>query len=176
MLSIIVNAFWLIAPAYATNAFPLLLKGKKPLDFNHYLFGNRLLGDGKTIEGTTGGIIFGVFIGIVLLLFQPYLTEFLSTYNISLFQHDTLTILLLSIGAILGDIIGSFIKRRFSIPRGKSVLLLDQWDFLIFSIFLLSFYKSISVDVLIFLLIITLFLHLLFNFIAYVLKIKQVPW
>ncbi len=175
-LSTIINAFWLIAPAYASNAFPPLLKGTHPIDFRKHLFGNRLLGDGKTVEGTIGGILFGLLIGLLLLLFQRDVAMLLSKYHIVLFHHNLITISILSTCAIAGDMIGSFIKRRLSIPRGKSVPLLDQWDFLIFSLFILSFYNPVSSEIVIFLLIVTPILHLLANLIAHLFKIKQVPW
>jgi len=43
----ILQAFWFIAPAYAANAFPPLVRGKKPIDRGKKFFGNRLLGNGK---------------------------------------------------------------------------------------------------------------------------------
>ena len=38
---------------------------------------------------------------------------------------------LLGFGALLGDALGSFIKRRMGIGRGKPAPILDQIDFLI---------------------------------------------
>ena len=58
-------AIWYLLPAYAANAFPPLAKGKIPLDFGKFLGKERILGDGKTFEGTTLGLIAGLATGFV---------------------------------------------------------------------------------------------------------------
>jgi CDP-2,3-bis-(O-geranylgeranyl)-sn-glycerol synthase len=81
---------------------------------------------------------------------------------------------------MFGDIIGSFIKRRAGFERGTSVPLLDQMDFLVFALLLASFSGVFSVlftpHVIIAGFITTPLLHILTNFIAYKLGLKNVPW
>ncbi len=167
----LLHAFWLIAPAYAANAFPPLLRGKRPLDFGKYLGKNRVLGDGKTIEGTIGGAAFGVLIGVL----QSYATDHLPT-ELMLPKLALDFILLLSLGAILGDIAGSFFKRRLGIPRGKSTPLLDQLDFLVGAILLSSLVYKWDLLTIAFLLLVTPLIHLLANSFAFLLKVKRVPY
>ena len=45
---ILVEAFWLVLPAYAANGLVPLFKGKHPIDGGRRLVKNRIFGDGKT--------------------------------------------------------------------------------------------------------------------------------
>ena len=170
MLEIIINIFWLIIPAYCANFFPVLLKGKHPIDFGKkFIDGFRLFGDGKTIEGFFGGIFFGIFIGLLLIYLQPFIQQF---YTLQ-FQHNLLTVFLLTTGAISGDIIGSFVKRRFGIERGEPAPLLDQLDFLVFSLVLVSIVRNLNLYFVVFLVIITPIIHYSANLCAFLLKLKD---
>lgn len=167
----IAQAFWFIAPAYAANAFPPLIKGKRPLDFNKKLRGKPILGKGKTIEGTFGGILFGMLVGFAQLYFQPFLATF-----IPLIELSPILVILLSVGAILGDIVASFFKRRAGIRRGEPVPLMDQLDFIFGALALTFFIKKLPFFHLLLIIIITPLLHLLANGIGFVLRIKRVPY
>ncbi len=173
MLDIIINSLWLIIPAYCANIFPVLMKGKYPIDFKKdFVDGNRLLGNGKTIEGFFSGIIFGSLIGIL----QIYLQPFMGPFYILQFQHSILTVILLATGAMVGDLIGSFVKRRFGLERGAPTPILDQLDFLVFSLAVVSVIISIEFSWVIFLLIITPILHYSSNIFVFTLKLKDRPW
>ncbi len=173
MLDIIINGLWLIIPAYCANLFPVLMKGKIPIDFKKkFVDGHRLLGDGKTLEGFFSGIIFGSLMGILQIYLQPFMGQF----YVFQFQHSLLTVILLSSGAIVGDLIGSFVKRRFGLERGAPTPILDQLDFLIFSLAVVSIIISIEFSWVIFLLIITPLLHYSSNLFAFMLKLKDKPW
>ncbi|MCK4429560.1 MAG: CDP-2,3-bis-(O-geranylgeranyl)-sn-glycerol synthase [Candidatus Aenigmarchaeota archaeon] len=173
MLEIIINSFWFILPAYCANFFPVLLKGTHPIDFGkNFSDGQRWLGNGKTIEGFVGGILFGIFIGML----QIYAMAFIPHLSFPLFNHTFLTISLLSSGAIFGDLFGSFVKRRFGIKRGEPAPILDQLDFLIFSLVIVSLIETINLHQVIFLVIVTPFVHNLSNIFAFLLRIKNKPW
>ena len=83
---------------------------------------------------------------------------------------------LLSAGAIAGDLIGSFIKRRFNIERGKPVLLLDQLDFVVIGMLIGSLIHLVSIELFLLICVITLIAHRISNFIAFKFKLKKVPW
>jgi len=173
MLDIIINSLWLILPAYCANLFPVIMNGKHPIDFKkNFVDGYRLLGDGKTIEGFFSGIIFGTLVGILQIYLQPFMGQF----YVFQFQHNLLTVILLSTGAIVGDLIGSFVKRRFRLERGAPTPILDQLDFLVFSLVVLSVIISIKFSWVIFLLFITPLIHYSSNIFAFTLKLKDKPW
>jgi len=158
------NAFSYILPAYVCNSAAALYGGKKPLDLGKKWKGKRILGDGKTFRGTFFGFVFGIvtaaLIGIVLDNIYFYL----------------LLGVLLTTGALTGDIVGSFFKRRTGFKRGQSVPLLDQWDFVIGAAIFGSVMFLPSFETFAFLLIVTPVIHLFLNVVSYLLKMKAVPW
>lgn len=171
LLLLVLQAFWLIAPAYAANAFPPIVKGKKPLDLGKNINKHRILGNGKTIEGTAAGIIFGMIIGFIQIISQDYIPS-----DFGLIQMSVPLIFLLASGAIFGDIIGAFIKRRFNIKRGSPAPLLDQLDFLVFSIVFASTIIDVNLHIVLILLFATPIIHWIANLIGYYTKIKKTPW
>jgi Putative integral membrane protein DUF46. len=89
----------------------------------------------------------------------------------------------MSAGSLLGDMAGSFIKRRIGIERGGKGSLLDQWPFVLMSFLLLfvferHFFMLYYGDIvgLITILIITPPLHRAVNIIGYRMNKKDVPW
>lgn len=174
---IIAQAFWIIGPAYAANAFPPLASGKHPLDRGKLLHGKRILGDGKTLEGTTAGILFGLFYGALQIIVQPYIPLSLDGKVLGLITITPLLVILLVSGAILGDLIGSFIKRRFDMKRGASAPGMDQLGFVIVALLLVSAASTISIYTWVALIILTPIIHWIANLIGYYfMKVKQTPW
>ena len=180
MLYLLLKTIWLLIPAYTPNNFAVLFGGGTPIDLGKYFVdGRRILGDGKTIRGFVFGVAGGIFCGI----FQFEIEKF---FGIGLFSslhfYDALILITsLSVGSLSGDIIGSFIKRRVGIKRGQAFPFFDQLTFLIVAfIFAYSFSpyftKLFTVEIIVIALILTPILHLLTNFIAYKLGLKDVPW
>ena len=83
---------------------------------------------------------------------------------------------MLALGALVGDLIGSLVKRRLNFERGKHFPLLDQLDFILGAFLFASFVIEINFKYMIILLIITPLIHILTNRIAHILKIKKEPW
>lgn len=156
-----------VFPMYFSNGAPLVLHGKVPLDFGKKLFGKRILGDGKTILGAFSGILIGTAGGAMAFFLIPYAAQIPNYFSFIVF---------LSIGAILGDIIKSFIKRRLGFERGAQWVLADQLDFIFGGLILSSLIRLPEIEIVLLLLVITLFMHSATNFIAYKIKLKNVPW
>ena len=92
-------------------------------------------------------------------------------------------VVLLCAGALTGDAIGSFIKRRLRRTSGTRSPLLDQLPFVLLPIGLGWFlFPSVfvttfgSIEAVLWLLVFTLGLHTLFNWLGYHLGTKTVPW
>ena len=113
----LLQAFWFIAPAYAANGFPPLMRGRIPIDKRKMFRGHRLLGDGKTFEGLIGGIVFGVFIGSLQIYGQIYLPQ-----ELGLVEMTFPIVFLLTLGTMAGDIGGSFVKRCMRMKRQETFL------------------------------------------------------
>jgi CDP-2,3-bis-(O-geranylgeranyl)-sn-glycerol synthase len=179
MLELIVKTIWLLLPAYTPNNFAVLFGGGKPLDFGkHFIDGKRILGDGKTIRGFIAGVFGGVFTAHIQLAIEKIFR--FSVYSSLDYSSFIQIVFLLSFGAMFGDAIGSFVKRRFGVERGKSFPILDQLTFLITAYLLASrcyaFYRLFTWDVIVTGIVITPVLHLAINVLAYKLGLKDVWW
>ncbi len=151
----ILRSLWYILPSYVANMSPVIFGGGRPLDMGRkFLDGRRILGDHKTIKGFASGILIGTLVGCL--------------------QGRSLAGFLLSLGAMLGDSLGSFVKRRMGIEAGGSAPLLDQEGFLIASILLAYPVEPLDMGSILFLLVVTPALHKGTNVIAHRLGLKGV--
>ncbi|MBI4896487.1 MAG: CDP-2,3-bis-(O-geranylgeranyl)-sn-glycerol synthase [Candidatus Aenigmarchaeota archaeon] len=169
---LLVQALWFIAPAYAANSFPPIMKGTRPIDGNKTFRGKRMLGDGKTVEGTLGGFFFALGIGLIQIAVQ----QNLAPLNFSLMEMTPVLIMLLAAGALIGDMVASFFKRQIGFKRGDPVLLLDQLDFVVMAFLFASLVTTIPLAMLVIILVITPPLHLITNVFGYLVKLKRNPW
>jgi len=162
---LIIEALKFIFPAYCANAVPVIAGGGRPMDFGRNFFdGKRVFGKNKTFRGFFFGWAVGVLVGLV---------EGLVFGNADL---SVLFSVLTPLGALCGDLAGAFVKRRLGIAPGGLLPVIDQVDFVIgailFSLPLAIIYWELAVAVII----ITPPIHLLTNFLAYKLKLKNNPW
>jgi len=162
---LIIEALKFIFPAYCANAVPVIAGGGRPMDFGRNFFdGKRVFGKNKTFRGFFFGWAVGVLVGLV---------EGLVFGNADL---SVLFSVLTPLGALCGDLAGAFVKRRLGIAPGGLLPVIDQVDFVVgailFSLPLAIIYWELAVAVII----ITPPIHLLTNFLAYKLKLKNNPW
>ena len=164
-------------PAYLPNPVAALCGGGTPIDFGRTCSDKRrVFGDGKTWRGLIAGILAGMAIGAV----QLWAAE---TYDLTFFPRQTLlSIMLLSVGALLGDLVKSFFKRRFGKERGAKWPVADQYDLVVGAFLLLLvfdpvwLFAEVSFAAFICILILTPILHRTVNIIGFLIKVKEVPW
>lgn len=162
--------FFTALPLYVANASAVVSGGKTPLDFNRtYSDGKPWFGNGKTWKGTFIGIGSGTLMGVSAHIFFP-------EFTIQLSENYVLYAFLLSAGAIVGDIAGSFIKRRMNMKRGQPAHVLDQLDFVVGGILFSFLISKPDWSGLILLIMVTPFMHMAFNRLAFSLGLKKVPW
>lgn len=161
--SVILYPIIYIFPSYAANGAPVIFGGRGgPLDGGKKIGGKRIFGNNKTVYGTLAGLICGILVGVIEFPFLSFMLPIA---------------ILLSIGAIFGDLLGSFIKRKLGFPPGRSIPVLDQYGFFIFALlFALPLGHQPDFYGMVFLIILTGILHLLTNMGAHRLKLKEVPW
>ncbi len=192
-IEIMVQALIFILPAYVANGTPTIFgRGGTPMDGGRVfpLDGRRLLGDGKTWQGFFGGIISGTVVAILEMLFSSFGRNVFAQFGIDvspvLYGEIGMVIIgaLLSIGTLLGDMIGSFIKRRLNLKRGHPAIGLDQLGFLITALILSAPFiptlTPISYDIFwlyaLFLIPVTFIVHITANVISYLVGLKNVPY
>ena len=119
---------WIFIPTAVANMAPPIFKGKHPIDGGRELKdGRRLLGDGKTWEGLIVAPIAGMLVGVAQISIAYYFNwPFWELFGS--FPDYIIVLFALSFGAVFGDALGSFIKRRIGIKRGQKAHGLDQYD------------------------------------------------
>jgi CDP-2,3-bis-(O-geranylgeranyl)-sn-glycerol synthase len=177
--SLVATAFWVMVPAYVPNNAAVLAGGGRPIDAGRTVGGRRLLGDGKTWRGTAVGSLAGIVLALALNAIQPAVSAALA---VSLPTFPLAAAVGLAVGAMLGDIGASFLKRRIGRERGSAVPGLDQLDFVVGALVVTVvvapgwFVSTFSLAVLTVILLLTPLLHVATNVVAYVLDLKNEPW
>lgn len=164
-------------PAYIPNSAAAAIKGTIPIDGGRtWRDGRRILGDGKTIRGFFGGVFCGCMAGVVQIILQGY-----APFSV-LPELTLIPVILLATGALVGDMVKSFFKRRTGIDRGGKWPVVDQFDFVIGALVFLVIgapafaVETLSAPVVIAIIIITPVLHRVVNIIGYKIGVKEVPW
>ena len=191
ILVAVILIMWYLLPAYLANAIAAIVGGGAPVDGGkNWKDGRRILGDGKTWKGLIGGTLGGIITGIIILnigspirgvnsFTEPDNLLALEGYN---YVHISAV---MSFGALLGDMMASFVKRRMGYQRGKMVLGLDQYDFILVSLALTWLLYGQWIEELFdnhlwremaTILILTPLLHKGVNVIGYKIGVKNEPW
>ena len=162
----IAYALYFIFPAYCANAAPVIFGGGRPIDANRtFTDGKPILGSHKTVRGFFAGLIVGTLVSFVQNTVYP------------LYQSNPLLGFALSLGALIGDVFDSFIKRRLGFPPGASFPILDQLDFVIGALlFSLMVSPLPPLNLILIIIIITPPIHLLTNVLAFLFGFKSKPW
>ncbi len=174
IIAVIIKAVWLMLPAYIANPTAVVFGGGTPIDFGkNWRDGRRIFGDGKTFRGLLGGTACGIIVGL--------LQRQVSSNDIFIVPSIT-ALIALSLGALLGDIVKSFFKRRLGFERGAKLPLVDQLDFVAGAWILTYvfdpqwFADNFTFWIIITVLVLTPVLHRLTNIIGYYIKVKKEPW
>lgn len=181
---IILEALFFAIPMYTSNSFaslsmsiPILRDWTTPIDFGKSWNGKRIFGRGKTFRGLLLGSLFGVIAGVIQYYISSKLKfEYLAAYNEKSLNFFILQGFLLGFGALTGDAIKSFFKRRIGIKQGRPWPPFDQLDFIIGGFIFAYPLFFPGWKIMLTLVIITPVLHLLTNIAAYKLKLKDVWW
>lgn len=180
MLAIVcLCVIYFLLPAYLSNSGGLVFGGGTPLDFGKTdSKGNRWIGDGVTWRGLIGGTLTGTIVGGIQGYFGPVIMahygQFIVTPIAVGVSNGLLIGFLLAFGALIGDALGSFLKRRIGIGRGKPAPILDQIDFLIVALLFASLVVKFDLGFIVIAIILTIILHLATNTGAYLLGLKDV--
>lgn len=175
------TAFWAMLPAYIPNNVAVIAGGGRPIDGGRTWGDRRLLGDGKTWRGTAIGTLAGVVFALTIDAVRPAVV---GATGLPLPRFTPTVALALASGAMVGDILASFLKRRTGRERGVAFPLVDQLDFAVVALVLTAvatpgwfadtFLRPPTVLVAVFVL--TPLLHVGTNIGAYLLGLKNEPY
>ena len=170
----ILQCFYFMLPSYFANMAPVMVKDicKKlaiPVDL-----GKNIFGDNKTYRGLIFGILFGIVTAYIQFLL--YKVGFFGKLSFIDYSNWLLIGFLFGFGALLGDMVESFFKRRIGMGPGEKFVPWDQLDFVIGSLVLVGIVVDITWMKILFIAIISVIGHILVNHTAYYLKIRNEKW
>jgi CDP-2,3-bis-(O-geranylgeranyl)-sn-glycerol synthase len=199
LVDVVLTALWLMLPAYLSNMVPVFIGGGAPIDLGRsWKDGRRILGDGKTWRGLLLGPVVAA-----LLTWPLQLAASTSWGRPGALGTDGfpgwgpspwwfVMAFALGLGALAGDAIESFFKRRRGFDRGERWIPFDQLDFVVGALAFAALAgwllrvsgatpTNLFVDLFTWpralaILILTPGFHLLVNFIGYKIGVKKVPW
>ena len=163
MLRWIFKPLWFILPSYLANTTPIFVKRWNILncavDFGLKYKGKSIFGRNKTWRG----LFFGSLAGILIAVLQ---------------DRGVFVGFILGAGALLGDLTGSFIKRRLNISPSQPHVLLDQTPYVLVPTFLYALFLdySLSLGQSIFLFLFSLWIHRASNLFYFKIGLKEVPF
>lgn len=153
MIALIFQSFWYLLPAALGNHTAscgnrlwlpgpikkILAKTAIPVDLGRKWQGKEIFGKNKTWRG----LIVGVLAGVITAWIQAILffnTDFFRNNTIVDYTSVNFVLLgaLMGAGALVGDLVKSFIKRRLDKPSGKPWFPWDQLDWIVGAIILSS--------------------------------------
>lgn len=177
----ILEALYFFLPAYLANMAPVFAAKvfknfDKPLDFGMQLGGKPVFGKNKTWRGMFAGIV----IAIATVYMQSWLVNYEFFQSISILDYSNYNLetvgFLFGAGALIGDAIKSFFKRRVGIASGEKWFGFDQLDFVVGGLIFISAVYVPESKYIITLLVVSPILHVATNMIGFKLGLKKVPW
>ena len=183
ILTYILACLYFFLPAYLVNMTPPLARRvnlfnflDRDVDFGKKFMGQPIFGNHKSWRG----VILGIFVGLSTVLFQGYLFRFPAVQRISFLDYDQINIILfgflISLGAIFGDLLFAFIKRRLKMKPGARFIPFDQTNYVIGSAIFLTVIFRIDIMIWPTIFLLTFLLHVIFNRLGYHLKINSAKW
>lgn len=177
MIHDIILALWFFWPAAVANGLavvanrvPGLKNWGTPMDFGRSHRGKRIFGDNKTWRGFS----FGIAMGCLAATVQYYLWIPPEFAGKSLAFMVLLSALLGS-GALIGDAVESFLKRRAGIKAGASWFPFDQLDYIFGGILLSLVLMRLPFELYVWIVILYFGIHLLTVYVFFKLGVRDKP-
>lgn len=179
--NLLLGSLWFFLPIGVANMAPVLFSsvGKSlavPIDSGKLFMGKPLFGSHKTWRGLLFGTLAG---GIIFFMQVGVFAAFPSVRTISLFNYLEVPLwtgLLLGFGAIFGDLIKSFLKRRISVKPGERWFPFDQIDYLLGGLLMIAVVNPLVWQAWVAVVVIGLILHVITNNIGFALGLKDTRW
>ena len=173
-MGFILECFLFLLPAAIANMMPVVVKRlpicNSPVDLGLKFRGQRVFGENKTYRG----FLFGVLAAVLTMYLQQKF-NLISVYKLPLVDASNWLVLgfLLGFGALSGDLVKSFFKRQRGIAAGKSWWFFDQVDWIIGAFVFVAFYIDIGWQQFFVSLFLFGILHVIVNYLGYLLRLKS---
>ncbi len=143
ILILIIQCVWFSIPMYVANSVPVVVKRipflNIPIDMGKIWRGKPIFGSHKTVRGFVSGTLSAIIVVYIqkILFLQGGIWESLSIVDYEMFPF-ALFGFLIGFGALAGDAIESFFKRRVGIDSGEPWIVFDQIDYVIGALLFVS--------------------------------------
>lgn len=169
----VLELLWFMAPAYAANMAPPFVRFWR--GWNRPIHA-RWLGDHKTVVGYLAGVLAALAAIALQALLHHAFPAGIGPDPLVDYTYWPWLGLAFGAGAMTGDSMKSFFKRRRRVPPGAPWIPFDQLDFAVGALLLVAPFADIGwVDVLV-LLAVTFIGDILVNHASWRLGIKRGPW
>lgn len=162
----VASLIYFMAPAYAANMAPPFIKywtgWNRPIS-------ERWLGNHKTVMGFAAGVV-------AALLMTCVQSRIAWAGGLVSYEHWIELGLRFGIGAMAGDSVKSFVKRRIGIGPGKPWVPWDQLDFVLGALVLVAPWLLLSWSDLIMVLLLSLVGHIIVTHVGHWAGIRDVKW
>ncbi len=173
----VLKAMWFTAPAGIATIAPIVLQPffrflAYPVDANKTLGGEPIFGKNKTWRG----IIAAPLTGMLIVWLQQSLVDIPWFASLSIINYKTTSLwfgFLMGLGAIIGDLVKSFIKRRFKIPPGVSWFPFDQIDYVVGALLFTAPLYFPGWEFAIGTIVVGIVMHLISNVLGHLLKLRK---
>lgn len=177
---LILQAIWFMLPAYVANMAPLLAKPffqelAIPIDGGKTYRGQPLFGKSKTYRGVLAAVV----LSTIIFLLQKYLFLYPFFQRISMLNYPQETLWLgffFGLGAMAGDLVKSFFKRRMGLKSGDPWFPFDQLDYPMGAMIFALPFIILPTSLVLTILLITPLLSYAVNYLGYRLGLKEVQW
>ncbi|MFH0978279.1 MAG: CDP-archaeol synthase [Candidatus Woesearchaeota archaeon] len=135
IVQLLAKTTYFMLPAIIANITPVFFRRLHfldyPIDFNLTFKGKPLLGKNKTFRGMFFGTLAAILVAYLQYLFS-------NSWLLTDYSHWFVIGFLLGFGALTGDFVESFFKRRLGIKPGRRFFPWDQIDFVVGSLLFVS--------------------------------------
>lgn len=176
MAWLVFKLLWLMLPVWLANMSPVLLAKRlfpgwtTPMDFGFKLWGRPLLGKNKTWRGFLTGI------GVAVLVAWLQSIAGLEWLNLYDYSNWLAWGFLLGFGAMLGDAVKSFFKRRAGLRPGERWVPFDQLDYVVGALAFASIVWFPGWLNSLYILLVSFFGHIAVNHVGYWLGVRESKW
>ncbi len=168
---LLLQSLYFFLPAYFANMAPVLLRFL-PLGLPVH---ERLFGPNKTWRG----LLVAPLMALLIFWLQKWAYQAGWFTGLAIIDYADFSVtfgFLLGAGAILGDLVKSYYKRKAGIRPGQRWIPWDQLDFVIGGLVLGFFVYVPPVEVAFTLLVVSPFLHMAVNHVGYWLGVRESAW
>lgn len=168
---IVLRIIWLFLPAYAANIAASVFK----INFLNKPISEKYFGSHKTYRG----FFFGTLSALIVSSIQFFVFEIHFFKNISYLNYSHYYLLsgfLLGFGALAGDTIKSYFKRRKNIAPGEKWIPFDQIDYTLGALFFIAFFWKPDIIFIFLSMLLNFGFHILFNHLGFWLGLRKKPW